>query len=98
VRSLMNVRGVRLGYDADRIAFVDLKMRGVKLDTTENIQIRDRLLAAARNAAPRRERLARPDGALLDDVGFGPLRRRDRLGEQARRLHAAGGKPEFFST
>ena len=48
VRSLMNVRNVRLGYDADRIAWVGLNMRGVKLDTTQNIQLRDQLLATSR--------------------------------------------------
>jgi predicted permease len=52
VRSLMNVRNVRLGFDADRVAWVGLNMRGVKLDTAQDRQLRDRLLEAARTLSP----------------------------------------------
>ncbi|MEJ2184595.1 MAG: ADOP family duplicated permease [Gemmatimonadota bacterium] len=48
VRSLVNVRGVRLGYDPDAVAMVDLNMRGVQLDSARAVALRERLLDAAR--------------------------------------------------
>ncbi len=47
VRSFDKVRGVRLGYDADRLLWVHPVMRSVKLDTMPASQLRDRLVAAA---------------------------------------------------
>ena len=47
VRSFDKVRGVRLGYDADRLLWVNPVMRSVKLDTAPASQLRDRLAAAA---------------------------------------------------
>jgi predicted permease len=47
VQSLRNVRSVRLGYDVDPIAIVDLNMRGVELDTTQKIALRRRLVDRA---------------------------------------------------
>ena len=49
VRSLHNVKSLRLGYDVDPVLIVDLRMRGVKLDSTEAVALRQRLLAAAQN-------------------------------------------------
>ena len=49
VRSLHNVKSLRLGYDVDPVLLVDLRMRGVKLDSTEAIALRHRLLTAAQN-------------------------------------------------
>jgi len=49
VRSLRNVKGVRLGYDVDPVLLVDLNMRGVKLDSARAIALRQALLTAARN-------------------------------------------------
>jgi predicted permease len=49
VRSLDNVRSVRLGYDVDPVLLVDLNMRGEKLDTTQTEQLQARLLDAARS-------------------------------------------------
>jgi predicted permease len=48
VRSLRNVHAVRLGYDADRVMFVDLRLRGVTLDSTGNVDLRERLVARAK--------------------------------------------------
>ncbi len=47
VRSLTNVRSVRLGYDPEHVLLVNLNMRGETLDTTQTQQLQDRLLAAA---------------------------------------------------
>ena len=48
VRSLQHVRGQRLGYDVDPVALVELNMRGVKLDSSQNWQLTHRLLDAAK--------------------------------------------------
>ncbi len=48
VRSLRNVRGVRLGYDVDPLMIVNLHMRGVQLDSARTVALRLRLLDAAR--------------------------------------------------
>ena len=48
VRSLENVRSTRLGYDVDPVLLVDLNMRGVKLDSARDDQLRQRILDAAR--------------------------------------------------
>ena len=47
VRSLSHVRDTPLGYDADRVAVVDLNMRGVTLDTTQTHALLLKLLGAA---------------------------------------------------
>ncbi|HEX4685115.1 MAG TPA: ABC transporter permease, partial [Gemmatimonadaceae bacterium] len=49
VRSLGHVRSARLGYDVDPVLLVDLNMRGEKLDSVHQVQLRERLLAAARS-------------------------------------------------
>ena len=49
VRSLHNVKGVRLGYDVDPVLLVDLNMRGVKLDSSRAIALRQQLVTAAQN-------------------------------------------------
>ncbi len=49
VRSLTNVRSVRLGYDVDPVLFVDTNMRGEKLDSVHIEQLQNRLIAAARS-------------------------------------------------
>jgi putative ABC transport system permease protein len=48
VRSLRNVRDIRLGYDVDPVMLVDLRMRGVTLDSVATIALRQRLLDAAK--------------------------------------------------
>jgi predicted permease len=47
VQSLRNVQSVRLGYDVEPIAFVDLNMRGVELDSVAKVALRRRLLDRA---------------------------------------------------
>jgi predicted permease len=47
VRSLNNVRGVRLGYDPDSVLVADLAMRGVALDSAQSLALRRRLLERA---------------------------------------------------
>ncbi|HSQ32337.1 MAG TPA: ABC transporter permease [Gemmatimonadaceae bacterium] len=48
VRSLMNVKGQRLGYDVDPVAIVELNMRGLTLDSARTYQLVHRLLSAAK--------------------------------------------------
>lgn len=47
VRSLGNVRDVRLGFDADSVLIVEMEMRDVTLDSARTADLRERLLAAA---------------------------------------------------
>ncbi len=47
LRSLANANGVRLGYDADRLLWVDLNARGTKLDSAQQREIRQSLLERA---------------------------------------------------
>jgi putative ABC transport system permease protein len=48
VRSLQNVESIRLGYDVDPVALVDYNMRGLKLDSSGAVALRQRLLDRAR--------------------------------------------------
>jgi predicted permease len=47
VRSLGNVRNIRLGYDVDPIMMVELNMRGVPIDSAPKVALRRRLLEVA---------------------------------------------------
>ena len=47
VRSLNNVRNIRLGYDVDPVLIVDLNMRGVGIDSAHAVSLRRRLLERA---------------------------------------------------
>jgi len=47
VRSLWNVKTMRLGYEPDSVLVVDLNMRGVALDSTAAVSLRRRLLERA---------------------------------------------------
>lgn len=49
VRSLNNVRSVRLGYDVDPVLLVNLNMRGETLDSAQARALRERLVEAARS-------------------------------------------------
>jgi putative ABC transport system permease protein len=46
VRSLNNVRAVRLGFDADSVLVVETELRGIPLDSAQILELRQRLLAA----------------------------------------------------
>jgi putative ABC transport system permease protein len=48
VRSLRNVRDIRMGYDIDPVLLVELRMRGEKIDSVQTIALRQRLLQAAK--------------------------------------------------
>jgi len=48
VRSLRNVQSLRLGYDVDPVLLVNLNMRGLKLDSAKTVDLRQRLLRAAK--------------------------------------------------
>ncbi|HEY7232673.1 MAG TPA: ABC transporter permease [Gemmatimonadaceae bacterium] len=47
VRSLNNVRNIRLGFDADPVLVIDLNMRGVQLDSAQEVDLRRRLMERA---------------------------------------------------
>jgi putative ABC transport system permease protein len=47
VRSLRNVEALRLGYDSDPVAMVNLNMRGVQLDSAKTVALRLALLQRA---------------------------------------------------
>ncbi|MGH7626886.1 MAG: ADOP family duplicated permease [Gemmatimonadaceae bacterium] len=47
VRSLHNVKNLRLGYDVSPVLVVNLAMRGVKLDSAPSVTLRRRLLETA---------------------------------------------------
>src|SRR5215831_3407298 len=49
VRSLRQVRDVRLGFDVDPVLIVDLNMRGVQLDSAQRIVLRRALLDKSRS-------------------------------------------------
>jgi len=48
VRSLFNVEHVRLGFDSDQLLWVQPNSRGVKMDSVQQVQLRNDLAAAAR--------------------------------------------------
>jgi len=51
VRSLGKVQSVRLGFDVDPVMLVNYNMRGLKLDSAHTVDLRLRLLAAAKSVA-----------------------------------------------
>ena len=48
VRSLFNVSHLRLGYDVENLAYVDINWRGMKVDSVQEIAMRQRLLEQAK--------------------------------------------------
>src|SRR5207249_9424007 len=58
VRSLSHVRVIPLGYDVDPVILMELNMRGVRLDSARNVQLRQDLLETAQ-ATPGVERASR---------------------------------------
>ena len=49
VRSLQNVKSLRLGYDVDPVLIVNLSMRGVELDSARAVALRQQLLETAQH-------------------------------------------------
>ena len=98
LRSLVNVQNVRMGYDADRLLWVQLNMRGLKTDSVADTQLRQRLLERAQklpgvqNAA---RALTVPFWSTWEINLFTPgIDSVNKLGDFT--LQAAS--PEFFST
>ena len=58
VRSLQRALSSPLGFDPERVLYVNLQMREVALDSVEGLQLRERLLAAA-SALPEVEHASR---------------------------------------
>jgi predicted permease len=58
VRSLVNVKNVRLGFDANRLLYVDMNWRGMKIDSVQQIAMRRQLLERVK-AVPGVENAAR---------------------------------------
>jgi len=48
VRSLLNVKNVRLGYDVENVVYADINWRGVKVDSVGEIAMRQRMLERAK--------------------------------------------------
>jgi putative ABC transport system permease protein len=48
VRSLDNVRAMRMGYDVDPVLLLNLNMRGVQLDSSQKVVLLQKLLSAAK--------------------------------------------------
>jgi putative ABC transport system permease protein len=69
VRSLRNVRDVRLGFDPDSVLVVTMKWRDVKLDSAQTSALRLRLVSAATTVpgiAHATLQLAAPFGGMAD--------------------------------
>jgi putative ABC transport system permease protein len=49
VRSLNNVRSMRIGYDAEPVLFASRNMRGMQLDSAARVALRDQLVERARS-------------------------------------------------
>lgn len=49
VRSLVSAQHVHLGYDADRLLWVDMNARGMKVDSVQRVQLHEALLDRAQH-------------------------------------------------
>jgi putative ABC transport system permease protein len=47
VRSLRNVQNIRLGYDTEQVLWVTLNQRGVKMDSAQQVALREQLVERA---------------------------------------------------
>src|SRR5438874_1227258 len=100
VRSLRHVQQLPLGYDADPVLVVDLNMRGVRLDSAQQVALRRTLLDAAQaipgvvHASPR---VAVPFwgsySVSLYVAGVDSVRRHGRFDFKAEQL---GDDPTFY--
>jgi predicted permease len=98
VRSLQAVRAVRLGYDVDRIAYVEGSMRGVKLPKDRRVALADELLGTAKTVPGVDNATSlvsvpfySTEGRSLFVAGIDSVRRLGRFMLQA-------GSPDYFST
>ena len=98
VRSLRNVRSLDLGYDGSRVAYVEPRMRGVKLDSIQSGELRRRLIDAA-TALPYVEAGSRTLtvpfwSSITTDLFVAGIDSVDRLGDFY--FHAVS--PDYFKT
>ncbi|MCD6033843.1 MAG: permease, partial [Thermomicrobiales bacterium] len=98
VRSLRNVQGFRLGYDADRIVFAGANLRGTRLDPEELNALNERMVRAAREIP------GVTHVSLAESVPFYSNESRglwvpgvDSIRRRGRFVLQAGG-PEYFAT
>ena len=98
VRSLSHVRVIPLGYDVDPVLFAELNMRGVRLDSARNVQLRQELLETAQ-ATPGVERASRQVtvpfwGSWNVTLYVAGIDSVDRLGE----FYLNAVTPDYFAT
>src|ERR1035437_1644112 len=98
VRSLNNVHSMRLGYDVDPVLVLELNMRGVVLDTTQTILLKEKLLAGAK-ALPEVESASRQTSIPFwsmwsTDLHIAGIDTVEKLGQ----FDLNGVGPEYFST
>ena len=97
VRSLRNVRDVRLGFDADSVLVVTLNMRDVRLDSAATVALRLRLLESAKGCRG----LVR-DAAGVDSVRrhvvVADLRQWHRFGARPGRVYFKRCRADYFKT
>jgi putative ABC transport system permease protein len=98
IRSLVNVQNVRMGYDAERLLWVQPHMRGMKTDSVQSVQMLDRMLERAQ-AIPGVEHAARaltvPFWSTWEyDLYVAGIDSVSRLGD----FTLQAGSPDFFAT
>jgi ABC-type antimicrobial peptide transport system permease subunit len=98
VRSLDNVKSIRMGYDTDPVLLVNLNMRGVQLDSVGKVLLRDKLLAAAK-ALPEVENASRQTSVPFwstwsQNLFVAGIDSVSKLGQ----FDLNGVSPEYFST
>lgn len=98
VRSLHNVKSVRLGYDVGKVLYVNPEMRGAKLAKPEKVQLRKRLLDAARGlreVAQASRTITVPFYMTMeDDIFVTGIDSVNKLGDFTEQV----GSPEYFET
>ncbi|MDQ6827734.1 MAG: ABC transporter permease [Gemmatimonadota bacterium] len=98
VRSLHNVKSVRLGYDVGRVLWVNAEMRGVKLGKPERTQLKNRLLEQARalrEVAQASRTVTVPFYMTMeDDIFVAGIDSATKLGDFTQQA----GSPEYFET
>ncbi|HEV8411389.1 MAG TPA: ABC transporter permease, partial [Gemmatimonadaceae bacterium] len=98
VRSLDNVKSIRMGYDTDPVLLINLNMRGVQLDSVGKVLLRDKLLAAAK-ALPEVENASRQTSVPFwstwsQNLFVAGIDSVSKLGQ----FDLNGVSPEYFST
>ncbi len=99
VRSLLNVRSIPLGYDADSLVLVDADMRGLELNAPERNELVERMRTTAVSVPGVRAATLRASVALAGSEGRGAphVPGRDSLNLLGR-YTLQTGSPEYFVT